>query len=199
MRQEQAPLRARDPDIGEAPLLLELLLVVERPAVREQALLETGNEHHRELQPLRRVERDQHRGVGVSFVAVLVRDERGLLEQSVERVLGAQVVVAGRHRAQLEQVGPAFLAFLGTVREHRPVARRLEGLVEQLGEGQHPDPRSQPTDERRELGKRVPRARRELGLSPGRRLDRAPVRRPFAPAIPRSTSIVFSPMLRAGR
>ena len=51
---------------------------------------------------------------------------------------GRQVVVAGRDRAQLEQVGPALLAVLGAVGEHRPVARRLEDLVEQLGQGRTP-------------------------------------------------------------
>ena len=35
VREEEPPLRAGDPDVGEPPLLLELLLVVERPAVRE--------------------------------------------------------------------------------------------------------------------------------------------------------------------
>ena len=63
------------------------LLVVERPAVREQALLEPGDEHDRELEALRRVERDERHRVGVALVRVLVGDERGLLEQPVERVL----------------------------------------------------------------------------------------------------------------
>ena len=89
VRQEQPPLRPRDPDVGEPALLLELLLVVERPAVREQALLEAGDEHDRELEALRRVERDQRDRVGVALVRVLVGDERGLLEQPVERVLRA--------------------------------------------------------------------------------------------------------------
>ena len=87
VRQEQPPLRAGDADVGEPPLLLELLLVVERPAVREEALLEAGDEHDRELQALRGVERDQRDRVGVALVRVLVGDERGLLEQPVEGVL----------------------------------------------------------------------------------------------------------------
>ena len=161
VRQVEPPLRPGDADVGEPPLLLELLLVVERPAVREEALLEPGDEDDRELEALGRVERDQRDGVGVALVRVLVGDERGLLEQPVERVVGRQVVVAGRHRAQLEQVRPALLAVLGAVGQHRPVAGRLEGLVEQLGQGQHADPRPQPPDEDREVGQGVPRPRRE--------------------------------------
>src|SRR5439155_1399196 len=80
------------------------------------------DEHDRELEALRRVERDQGRGILAALIAVLVGDQRRLLEQPVERVLGRQVVVAGRHRTQLEQVGPALLALLRPVRQHRPVA-----------------------------------------------------------------------------
>ena len=71
-------------------------------------------------------------------------------------------------------------------------ARRLEGLVEQLGEWQHPDPRSQPADERRELGQRVPSARRQLGLATRGRFDRAPVR----PLLAIDSVDTLSPTLR---
>ena len=200
VRQVQPPLRAGDADVREPALLLELLLVVERPAVREQALLEAGDEDDRELEALRRVERDQRHRIGVALVRVLVGDEGGLLEQPVERVVGRQVVVAGRDEAQLEQVRPALLAVLRAVREHRPVAGRLERLVEQLGEGQHADPRPQPPDQRGELGERVPGPRREpVELAVGG----APRSRPRSSrssraAAARRTSIVLSPMPRAG-
>ena len=72
---------------------------------------------------------------------------------------GDEVVVAGRDRAQLEQVRPALLAVLGAVGEHRPVARRLEDLVEQLGQRQHADPRPQPPDEGGEVRQRRSRVR----------------------------------------
>ena len=147
VRQEEPLLGAGDADVGEAALLLELLLVVERPAVREEALLQPGDEDDRELEALRRVERDQGDGVGVALVRVLVGDERRLLEQPVERVVRCQIVVPGRDRAQLEQVRPAFLAILGAVGEHRAIAGRLECLVQQLREGQHPDPGPQPAHE----------------------------------------------------
>ena len=151
-----------------------------------------GDEDDRELEALGRVERDQRDRVGVALVGVLVGDEGGLLEQPVEGVVGRQVVVAGGHRAQLEQVGPALLAVLGAVREHRPVARRLQDLVEQLGQGQHPDPCPQPPHQGGELGERAARPRRQaLELALRRRLDRAPgrpvLRGPPPPAAPRSS------------
>ena len=97
VRQVQPALGAGDPDVGEPSFLLELLLVVERPAVREQALLEAGDEHDRELEALGGMEGDERDRVGVALVRILVGDERGLLEQPVQRVLGRQVVVSGRH------------------------------------------------------------------------------------------------------
>ena len=140
MRQEEPPLGAGDPDVREPPLLLELAFVIERPAVREQALLETRDEHDRELEALGGVERDERHRVGIALVRILVRDECGLFEQAVERVLGLKVVVPRRDRAQLEEVGPALLAVLRAVRKHRPVPRGLQDLVQQLGERQDLDP-----------------------------------------------------------
>ena len=87
VREVQPALRPGDADVREPALLLELLLVVERAAVREEALLEAGDEDDRELEALGGVERDQRHRVGVALVRVLVGDERGLLEQPVERVV----------------------------------------------------------------------------------------------------------------
>ena len=108
--------------------------------------------------------------------AVLVGDQRRLLEQPVERVLRRQVVVAGGDRPQLEQVRPAVLALLGAVGEHRAVARLLEDLVEQLGERQHADPRPEP---RAPARRTPPIAVRSRGASP----STSPLRpRPRSPA-----------------
>ena len=68
MRQEEPPLGAGDADVGEPALLLELLLVVEGPAVREEALLEAGDEDDRELEALRRVKRDERHRVRIALV-----------------------------------------------------------------------------------------------------------------------------------
>ena len=188
------------PDVREPALLLELLLVVERAVVREQALLEARDEHDRELEALRGVERDQRDRVGLALVRVLVGDQRRLLEQPVQRVVRRQVVVAGRHLAQLEQVRPAVLALLGAVGEHRPVAGRLEDLVEQLGERQHADPRPQPAHERGELRDRGPDARAPGPRSARRPRPRSPPTccRRARPAYRRSASTLLSPIPRAG-
>ena len=94
VREEQPALRAGDAHVREPALLLQLALVVQRPVVREHALLEARDEHDRELEALRGVERDQRDRVLLALVGVLVRDQRGLLEQPVQRVLGREVVVA---------------------------------------------------------------------------------------------------------
>ena len=49
-----------DADVGEPPLLLQLLGLGEGPEVREDALLRPDQEHDGELQPLGRVQRHQH-------------------------------------------------------------------------------------------------------------------------------------------
>ena len=115
MREVQPSLGPRDPDVGESALLLQLLLVVERSTVREEAFLEAGDEHDRELETLGSVEGDERDRVGLAFVGVLVCDESGLLQEAVEGVLRRQVVVARGDLAQLEQVRPAFLAVLRSV------------------------------------------------------------------------------------
>src|SRR5207302_1406298 len=56
VREIEALARARDADVAESALLLDLVLVVHRPGVREHALLHAGQEHGRELESLGRVE-----------------------------------------------------------------------------------------------------------------------------------------------
>ena len=176
MREVEPLARAREADIREPPLLLHLALVVERAGVREDALLEAGDEDDVELEALGGVERDERDRVGVAGVRVLVGHEGRLLEQAVERVGRLEVAVAADDLAQLEQVGPAVLALLRAVHEHGPVARLLEHRVEQLGErGQRrPAPRSR--GERRHRRPRArSRARRgQLARSGHRRAEGGP-------------------------
>ncbi len=58
--------RARQPDMGEPPLLLEAgpAALVQRPLVREQAVLPAGQEHRVEFQALGRVQRHQRDALG---------------------------------------------------------------------------------------------------------------------------------------
>ena len=55
--EDQVLLGARDPDVTEPPLLLELVVVFSRTRVREEPFLHTRNHDHRELEPLGRVHR----------------------------------------------------------------------------------------------------------------------------------------------
>ena len=83
-RQVQPLAGAGDTDVGEPPLLLQLLGVAQRAHVREDAVLETGEEDDRELQPLRGVQRHQrHHAAIVGRVRDLVGvgHQRHLLEE----------------------------------------------------------------------------------------------------------------------
>ena len=55
--EEQPLLRPRDADVGQPPLLLQLARVAQRPQVREDAVLERGQEDDGELQALGGVQR----------------------------------------------------------------------------------------------------------------------------------------------
>ncbi len=102
---------AGDADVGEATFLGELGRVAERAQVREDAVLEPGQENHRELEPLGRVE--GHQGddaAGIVGVGdrVGVGDERDLFEERHERgrLVGARVLLLElpRHADELAQV-----------------------------------------------------------------------------------------------
>ena len=96
-RQHQPSLRARDADVAEPPLLLELRLVVGRARVRKQALLEAADDHDRELQSLGAVHRHhQHPGVlGPGFL-VDVRQQRQLIDEASRATAPACVISYSR-------------------------------------------------------------------------------------------------------
>ena len=94
VRQVEALAGSRQAHVGEAALLLHLARIVERPCVREDALLEAADEDDLELEALGGVERDERDLVRVAGVGVLVGHEGGLLEEPVEGVRGLQVAVA---------------------------------------------------------------------------------------------------------
>ena len=79
---------ARDADIGQAPLLLELLGVRELTQMRDGAVLKTGDEDDRELQALGGVQghqRDHSPGIGLRVGDLVgVSDQRHLLKEVFE-------------------------------------------------------------------------------------------------------------------
>ncbi len=84
-------------DVGEPAFLLEFGGVTERAQVREDAVLQAGEEDHRELQPLGAVQRHQGDGPGGTALAIRavlgvghlvgVGDQGDLLEEVRERAL----------------------------------------------------------------------------------------------------------------
>src|SRR5947209_11399398 len=99
----EVALGAGDADVAEPALLLEPALV-QRPRVWEDALLAPDDEHDRELQPLRVVQRHERHEALLVAQCVGVGEQRDLLEEAVERgVLDAGVVLA-RHLDELLEV-----------------------------------------------------------------------------------------------
>ena len=134
MGEEQTLLGPRETDVAEPPFLFEFGRFGERPLVREHALFESDQEHHRELEALGRVQRHQdHPGVGgIVSVGQLV----GIRHQG-DRLheLGHGVELVG-HADQLAQVlepalglEPAVAGFDVGV-EHGPVAGTFQDRLE---------------------------------------------------------------------
>src|SRR5215210_4257984 len=81
--EDERPLSARYADVGEPPLLLEVLLV-EGAGVRERPLLHPHDEDVLELQALRVVERHQRHPPTLAREHVLLRVECLLLQEASE-------------------------------------------------------------------------------------------------------------------
>ena len=105
--QVELPLRARDADVREPALLLEVPRL-DRAHVGEDAVLEPDDEDDPELEPLGVVERHQRDDALVVAQVVLLREERELLEELLDRpaVLGGRVVLAGHAHELLEVLEP---------------------------------------------------------------------------------------------
>ena len=117
--------RARDAHVGQAALLFHLGRVLERAAVREDALLQAGDEDDRELQALGSVQGDQRHRLGVATQRISVRDERHILQEGGQALAGRQALVVARHGAELLDVRPALLALVAAVAEVARIAGAL--------------------------------------------------------------------------
>ena len=133
----QATHRTRRADIGETALLLEAVEVVERALVREQTVLEAGEEHHRELEALGGVQRHHLHAVLPGLGLALTRLQHRVREEGLERRHRLALDGVGREPArrgdEFEQVlGAAFAAFgllLAVVLEQ---AGAFEHLIDDL-------------------------------------------------------------------
>src|SRR6266702_4179864 len=82
--QVKPPLRPGNPDVRQPPFLLKPTLVADRALMREDVLLKTGEEHHREFQPLGCVQGHQRHQATVILAVrdlVSVGDQGHLLKE----------------------------------------------------------------------------------------------------------------------
>src|SRR5919106_1946907 len=79
-RQEQTLTRTGDPDVAEAPLLLEILRLSLHPRVGKGVLLQADQKNDAKLEALRRVQRHQGHAPGGWAVLLLARVEREPVE-----------------------------------------------------------------------------------------------------------------------
>ena len=100
--------RAGDTDVCETPLFFHLVGLTECADVREDAVLEPHEHHHRELEALRRVQRHEYDLRLVAVDLVDIGDEADLFEELVDRV------EVTRHTDQLGEVLEAAFGFDGT-------------------------------------------------------------------------------------
>jgi hypothetical protein len=156
----------RDPDVGEAALLLELARAPERAHVREDAILHPGEEHHGELEPLRRVQRHERDDAAIGIRDLVgVRDERHPLEEVGERPLGILGGELLSDRLELGEVlDPGLVLRVGRGLELGEVAALLEhGLEDRRGVGSGLDDGAQVAHERDEPLDARQRARGDAG------------------------------------
>src|SRR5205823_76572 len=97
VREVQALPGPGDTDIAEAALLLELFGVGQGSGVREDALLEAGDEHDGELEALGVVQRHERGRRLLRIVLVLLAHQGNLREELVERALGEPLPELPRH------------------------------------------------------------------------------------------------------
>jgi len=129
----EAFLGARDADVGQAPLFLHLLRILQAARVRQQAILHTNHEHNRELQPFGRMQRQQGRRVALLRQIIRVSHERHLFQEEGQVVGRGDVGVTAGHIAQFKHVVPAVIALGRTITDRFFQACVLDDRIKQLG------------------------------------------------------------------
>ena len=126
VREDQALLGAREADVEQAPLLLDAALAFalrfhHGARVRQELLLDAGDEHDLVLEALGRVQRHHRDLVAAVLEVVGVADERDLLQEPAQRARRR------RGRGQCGQRGLAALDHAG-----RALAIEFLGVRAQL-------------------------------------------------------------------
>src|SRR6185295_19340915 len=134
MREHEALLRPREPDVAEPPLLLEPLLL-DRARVREDALLHPDEEDRAELEALSVVERHESDEAALLLDGVLIGEERNLLQKLREGRALRILLVAALLEHALEELGHRELerAGHGRLHERAELVDRLEGRAATAG------------------------------------------------------------------
>jgi hypothetical protein len=161
--EEESLLGARDADVAEAPLLLELVRVVHRARVREDALLHPREEDHGKLEALGGVKRHQGDAARLVIHLVDVRHERDRIEEGFDPDVG---------RAERFLIGDEFLRggdqLLDVLEPRRPLGRAVgakrvlvagggDDLVDEGGNGRRRAALGEPRNQAGKVLERLPR------------------------------------------
>ena len=118
--------------MSRALLLDAAVALLERADVGQQPLLHPGEEHHRELETLDLVQRDQGDPVGRVVERVDVGHQGHVLEELGQSLRRRHVGVLGGQADELGDVGPALLVLRRAVAQRALVAGVVEHAVEEL-------------------------------------------------------------------
>ena len=167
MREIELSLGACDADVEEPALFLEQSGIVVRLRQREEPVLEATDEHDRELEPLRVVQRHERHRIRVGAELVELGDEHGALEEVVERRESHLPFLVGdrlrRTGDQLSHVLEAIrrLGSLGT--QIFGVANGVDELTEKLVDRRLARRLAEARDQSGELEERTARRRTQRG------------------------------------
>src|SRR5215218_267453 len=164
IRQIQLPLRTSDADVAEPPLLLEIARL-DRPDVREDTVLQPDDEHGSELEPLGVVQRHQGQKALLVAQGVLLREQRDLLQELLDRaLLGGGVVLPRNPHELFEVLEPTLRLDRALGAQRLGVAGLVERLLEQVAHAGSPfGALAQALHHRHEASNRLDRRRGQPG------------------------------------
>ena len=117
-------------DIKQPALFLERFVFADRAAVGEQSILQPNNEHHRELQPLGRMQGHQHDWR--PFIVIVLVRHQGRVVQKVPNALSTLYTLNGGVQKFADVVDPS-MGFLGSLLlQHFDIAAFPGDAIEQL-------------------------------------------------------------------
>ena len=122
-------LCARHPDVEQTALLFKLRRFHDRPAVRKEAVFEPDDEHHRELQPLGRMQR--HEGDGRPLVIRVLIGNQGRMVQEVAKLFAAPMTFFGGRQQFADVLDAALRFFRAFLLQDLDIPGRVNDLFQQ--------------------------------------------------------------------